>query len=318
MILTSKERTHMAQLPTKRIWLRVVVVLFSFAVVLIFLGAFYFSSVLLRPNPFRCTVAWTHFCGTPAQQSLPFSKVSFQTSDGFLIKGWWIPAPARSSRPGQTILFSHGRGADRREGMRFAVPFHKAGFSLLAFDYRHCGKSQKSYNSMGFYERLDLRAAVTFATEKKRSKRIGVMGFSMGAAITMLVMAKDKRIHAAILEGGFANASDAIADRGRVLYGLPRYPLMPFIMGLYSMRGSLNMKELNPEEVVGSIAPRPLFFIQGSKDTIVLPSHAKRLYKAAKQPKTLWMVPGGTHTQTWQLDRKQAESRTTAFFQKHL
>jgi len=47
--------------------------------------------------------------------------------------------------------------------------------------------------------------------------------------------------------------------------------------------------------VVDQIAPRPLLVIHGTDDRRILESQARRLFAAADQPKTLWLVPGATH-----------------------
>ena len=275
----------------------------------------YFSSVLLYPPPPKCNSRGFVFCGTPLERGVPFKEIRFRSADGLLLRGWWADAGAAAKR---TIVFSHGRGADRREALRLMPALHRAGFHTLSFDYRRCGKSEGRMNSMGFFERLDLNAALDAAVKERPRQPIGVYGFSLGAAIGIQVMAQDQRIRAGIFEGGLAHIHDGIAERAKILYKLPRYPLLPLILSVYQWRGGFDLDQIHPEDHIAKIAPRPILLIHGDEDRVVLPSHAERLFQAAREPKTLWRIPKGRHTQTWQLLKETYEKRVVAFFLQHL
>ncbi len=284
-------------------------------VALLFSGAaWYFSSVLMHPGPFECTKEHFVYCGDPLEQGIPFEKIEFQSPDGLIIRGWYMPA----GKSTKAVVFAHGRGANRNEGMRFAGSLHDAGYALLTFDFRHCGESAKSFNSMGFHEKKDVIAAVDFLENKKGMKGIGLMGWSQGASTGILAMAEDKRIKAGIFEGGFANAADVIAEGAARDFGLPRLPLLPVVLWLYGVRGKLDTDAMNPEKAIGTIAPRPVYIIHGDADTMVYYSHGERIYKAAGQPKQMWTVKGGPHVECWQMDRKRAEGSVKEFFKKYL
>src|SRR3954467_14680465 len=52
----------------------------------------------------------------PEQFGLSYEPVSFRTSDGLLLKGWFVPAKAPSSR---TLLFCHGWGVNKGQILKF-------------------------------------------------------------------------------------------------------------------------------------------------------------------------------------------------------
>jgi dipeptidyl aminopeptidase/acylaminoacyl peptidase len=293
---------------------KVGLVLIAVVAVLFVGAAWYFSSVLMFPGPFECTKEHFVYCGDPMEQGIPFEKIELKSSDGLMIRGWYMPA-GNSTR---AVVFAHGRGANRNEGMRFARPLHDAGYAVLAFDFRHCGESSRSFNSTGYHEKKDIIAAVDFLERKKGMKSIGLMGWSQGAATGIIAMAEDKRIRAGIFEAGFANAADAVAEAASRDFGLPRRPLLPFVMWLYSVRGRLDTDAMNAEDVIGSIAPRPVYIIHGDADTMVYYHHGERLFAAAGKPKQMWTVKGGPHVECWQMDRKRAEGSVKEFFKKYL
>jgi len=294
--------------------IRTFMVVAALAAALFFGAAWYFCSVLMNPGPFQCTKEHFVFCGDPMEQGIPFENVEFRSQDGLSIRGWYMPAGASA----KAVIFAHGRGANRNEGMRFARPLHDAGLAVLTFDFRHCGESDRSFNSMGFHEKKDIFGAVDFLEKIKGIKRIGLMGWSQGAATGILAMAGDSRILAGVFEGGFANASDVIAEGAARDFGLPRRPLVPFVLWLYGLRGGLNPAEMNAEDVIGSIAPRPVYIIHGDADTMVYYHHGERLFAAAKEPRMMWRVKGGPHVECWQMDREKAERTVREFFAKNL
>jgi dipeptidyl aminopeptidase/acylaminoacyl peptidase len=280
----------------------------------VFAGAFYFSSKLLYTNPYTCKTERYVYCKDPAELGLAFEDVEFQTSDGLRISGWWIPGQVGTP----TVVLVHGRGVDRHEGMRFALPLHRAGFQLLLIDLRGCGKSQASMSTMSYYERRDVTAAVDYAAAKRGAASVGVFGFSMGAASSIHAMEMDPRIKAGAFEGGFADFRDIIADSAWSDYRLPRYPLLPIVTVLFESRGRLRVDEISPEKAIGRISPRPVFIIHGSADQRVPVHHGERLFAAAREPRWYWIVPGGAHTAAWQADQAKAESLVTEFFLKYL
>jgi fermentation-respiration switch protein FrsA (DUF1100 family) len=53
--------------------------------------------------------------------------------------------------------------------------------------------------------------------------------------------------------------------------------------------------EVKPIEAVAAIAPRPLFLVQGTEDSIVDPEDSLLLFAAAGEPKQVWRVEGLDH-----------------------
>ena len=52
----------------------------------------------------------------------------------------------------------------------------------------------------------------------------------------------------------------------------------------------------NLEDLVGRIAPRPVFFIYGEHDQANVRELTPSYYEAARAPKQLWEVAGASHT----------------------
>jgi fermentation-respiration switch protein FrsA (DUF1100 family) len=65
---------------------------------------------------------------------------------------------------------------------------------------------------------------------------------------------------------------------------------------------NVDASQLRPIDVIGRIAPRPVMLIHGIQDDIVPVRHAQTLFKAAEEPKELWVVPGAHHVGARDID----------------
>jgi cephalosporin-C deacetylase-like acetyl esterase len=69
---------------------------------------------------------------TPRDLNMAYEDVSFTTSDGLTLRGWYIPSAKGSKR---TLILLHGYPADKGNILP-AVAFLHDDFNLLAFDFR--------------------------------------------------------------------------------------------------------------------------------------------------------------------------------------
>lgn len=282
--------------------------------IFLFLGtAWFFSSTLLNPPPI---IEDSGFFSHPSEKALPCEEVCFPASDSLAIHGWFIKKEAEAP----AIIIVHGWGGTRLQGLSYAPVLHRSGFNLLLIDLRNHAKSKSSstFTSFGYYEKKDIFGAVEFLAYKKNISSIGIFGFSMGGASSILAMAENTKIKAGIFEGSFANFYEVIKYAGRSKYHIPEYPLLPLIMSIYAWRGKLEVDKLKPVELIGNIAPRPVFIIHGTEDQTVPPQNGKALYQAAQEPRELWEPEGSKHIGAWSSHQEEAEKRVSEFFTKYL
>ena len=184
--------------------------------------AWILSSNIMHPT-FVCSEEHFIYCGDPSQLDLSFEDISIQVGDGHTLSGWYIPAEASD----KAVIFIHGHGADRHEGMRWFKAVHQAGFNILAFDLRNQGKSAKSFSTMGYFEKRDVIRALDYLQQQKQIESIGIFGTSMGAATSIMAMVDDSRIAAGVFEAGWANLDDLYSEIIEQHMGLPSFPLLP-------------------------------------------------------------------------------------------
>lgn len=273
----------------------------------------YFSSAVIRPTGHVCKLEHYTYCQDPSQLGLTFEDITLRTADGLRLSGWFIPG-----RPGAgSVLLVHGHGATRREGLRYTRALHDAGFHLLMIDTRGTGKSDPSFVTMGFLERRDVHAAVDYLLVERRLGPVGVMGFSMGAATSIMAMAEDDRIAAGVFEAGFSSVAQVLADQARYSYHLPEYPLLPLVKRLIEARAGISLIDPTPINSIAKISPRPVFIIHGRDDQTVRHHEGEKLFAAAKEPKRFWSHTGG-HTRAWQADTEYARTEIPRFFAQQI
>jgi uncharacterized protein len=217
--------------------------------------------------------------------------------DNVGISGWFFRAAG--SGPAPAIVLSHGIGTGRRECLPMALRFSAAGYHVLCFDFRAHGMSDGRFSSVGLHETNDVIGAVHYLKQRPEvdPERIGAVGFSMGAVATIQAAAQCADIAVVVADSAYASFIEAVRYSFRVVAGLPHFPIAPIAMHWAKWIVHVDPNELRPVDVIGRIAPRPVLVTHGTLDEIVPLRHAYTLFKAAEEPKELWIVPGAHHVE---------------------
>src|SRR2546423_5379448 len=146
---------------------------------------------------------------TPAQQGATYEDVTFNSTDGNQLSGWYLPNRARAV----TIIMTHGLFRSRYEMLDRGIELWRAGYSVLLYDLRRHGRSPAEFSTIGYDERHDVEAAARFARSRAPGQKLVLMGVSMGAAATLLAAAEEARaqdILAVVAESSFLSFEDTV------------------------------------------------------------------------------------------------------------
>jgi fermentation-respiration switch protein FrsA (DUF1100 family) len=242
--------------------------------------------------------------------------VVFPAEDGTRLSGWFLRSAAAHPRP--TIIICHGLYTGRREGLPWALRLVAAGYNALCFDFRAHGASGGRHISVGYHETGDVLGAIDFVLRRPDVdvNRIGLLGFSMGAAASLQAAARNTRVAAVVADSAYATFVDALSSGFQRLSKLPRYPFQPLTVSAGSWLVQADLGTLRPVDWVEQISPRPVMLIHSELDEIVPVRHARMLYLAAREPKQLWIVPGARHVGARDVDPDTYFSRTEGFFRQ--
>ncbi len=252
---------------------------------------------------------------TPEHFGLPYQDVHFPSrGDGVMLSGWFIPAePCRG-----VIVLLHGGKAVRSDpsvGMLDLVrQLHVRGYAALLFDFRGHGLSGGGWTSLGYYETRDALGAVDFLLAQGFPKeRIGLLGFSMGATVALMVAAQETGLAGVVADSAYPDLLEIIRQETR---RRTRYPLfMLWGMDLMSrLMYGIKLKAVRPEALVHKI-PFPVLYILGGQDMIVSADQARRLLRASPRgPDQLWVVPEAGHVRAFRSASDGYVNRVVGYF----
>jgi pimeloyl-ACP methyl ester carboxylesterase len=274
--------------------------------------AIYLVDALTRPKKLQ---PFANYTFTPFELDLPAEVVVFPPRHGeHQISGWFIPNPGATS----TILVCPGYRSSKTDTLGIANFLWKAGHTVLAFEYYGHGSHVGTPVTLGYREMEDFLGAIDYAQLRAPNTRLGVLGYSMGAAIAIMCSATEPAVEAIVADSAFATHSSVVDYNVRRALHLPSAPFAWLADYLLGWRAGYHFCQVEPLRDVAHLSPRPILFIHGGKDSIVDPLDAPLLFAAAQEPKELWIVPEADHCGAYFADRPLYVKKMTEFFAEHL
>lgn len=200
-----------------------------------------------------------------------FSAVDVVTEDGVRIDAWWAPPP----RPGRgVVLFLHGTPGTLA-GTAWVLPdLRNAGLGVMAIDYRGYGGSSGTPTEAGF--RRDSRAAFDYIRNAAPGSKVAVFGESLGTG-PAVALARDRPVAGVLLNAPYASVRRLFEMRG---------PPIPYRW--------LMLDQFDSEALIGGVTA-PVMILHGTLDHSIPIAEARRLFAAAREPKTMVEVEGVGH-----------------------
>jgi len=171
--------------------------------------------------------------------------------------------------------------------------------------------------SFGYYEARDVAAAVDYLRERDDFDADRLIGyaFSMGSSALLMSLREDNPFCAVILDSPFARLNE-MQDHRLAVLGPARAPVAALTSVLGRLELGVTPREVAPAECVARLTPAPLLIIHGDADLTIPVVQAKRLFEAAREPKTLWTVPGSAHVCAMHVARVEYWGRVRRFLDK--
>ena len=289
--------------------------------VLIFLFgvSYYFSRLIIYPmnqtyesalesaieDGFLAENQWEEMAKEPFIIRSPF---------GYDLHGYFLP----NGTANRTVIVSHGITSNLIKSYKYAQVFLNLDFNALIYDHRNHGRSGGENTTFGYYEADDLRKVIDWLQEQKPgTEMIGIHGESLGAAIGLLAASKDDRVAFMVADCGYANFYDQVADRAKVEYHLPAFPLVPLAFLWARLFTGMKVNQVVPEQAIIRI-DAPVLIIHGDKDAYIDPSHAHRLAQAdPENPRPCWFAPDADHAESLVKNKAQYHAQVKKFLLDH-
>jgi pimeloyl-ACP methyl ester carboxylesterase len=207
---------------------------------------------------------------SPAAIELAYETVSFATTDGETLTGWFIG----NDKSDDVLLFCHGNAGNISHRLDSIRIFHELGLSVFIFDFRGYGESSGKPSEKGTY--LDVEAAWRHLTDEREvdPSHIILFGRSLGASIAAY-LAKQRPVRALIVESAMTSLPDI---------GAKIYPFLPVRL--------MCRFEYPTIDYIGE-ADCPVLVIHSPDDELMPFEHGERLFAVAREPKQFLRISGG-------------------------
>ncbi len=255
------------------------------------------------------------FEGDPlTARHIPFQDVTFPAELGPL-GAWKINGPRKT-----WAIFTHGKGAGPGEALRTLPIYVAARMPALVIHYRNdvgYAPSRDGLYGYGESEWRDRDAAVRYALAKG-AKDVGLVGFSMGGAITTSFLLHSDlagKVRGAVLDAPALDIADTIAFAAEERH-LP--PWMTWI-GVTAAGLRYHVDWARRDYLSRSSELKvPILLFHGEADRLVSIRTSRKL--AADRPDivTFVEVPDATHVRAWNVAPATYEKAVTGFLNRVL
>jgi fermentation-respiration switch protein FrsA (DUF1100 family) len=273
-------------------------------VVLQFVAVPLFGAVVITNVP-PDTVEQT----TPADHGLAYEDVSFVTSDGVTLSGWYVP-----SRNGAAVVVLAGSGSTRSGALEHGAVLARHGYGTLIVDNRGHGRSAGTAMDTGWFGSADIAGAMGFLEARADidPARIGLVGLSMGGEEAIGAAGDDGRIRAVVAEGATGRSDADLVDvPAGITGGIER------VTSWEQFRvADLLTDAARPAPLVEAAqsSRAPMLLIAGRGEG---PAN-RRLRDAAPARIELWELPTTAHVGALAERRDEWEQRVTSFLDRTL
>lgn len=207
-----------------------------------------------------------------AELGRPFEDVSFRSTDGLQLNGWFFPCNSNSIKSALVVLLCHGNGGNISHRLDMAAALLDTGVNVFLFDYRGYGRSQGRPDEQGTYR--DAEAAYAWLRQKGfGGKNILLFGESLGGGVAA-ELATRLEVGGLVLQSTFTCIPDI---------GVELFPWLPVRWLSHIKYDTL------------SKLPRvkaPVLVMHSRNDTLIRFQHSQKNFAAANQPKLFCELTG--------------------------
>ena len=222
-------------------------------------------------------------------------RVTFTTYDDVrLVASLYLPVGGEEWWPG--LVVCPGFGSTRERHADFGERAAAAGFATLIVDLRGHGESDGQVDANLFN---DVAAAFHYLQSRPEINpmNVGIRGSSMGGWLAIHTAAHLKEIAPVVAYCPTNEAQLTILMEEVAM--VQRGHTSPLVRGTpprVNVNSTLQLLyRLDVAKAARRVSPRHLLLVHCEGDEVVPPHISQRIYDEAREPKALWLLPGGDH-----------------------
>ena len=214
---------------------------------------------------------------------------------------WQAPNPRlpRAKTVKGTIVVIPGYQETKEDVVHWGLRLAESGYRAVLVDLRGQGRSTGNWMGYGSFEPHDLRQVLDdLQARGLAGEKIGVLGISYGASMSLLWAVQDPRVGAVVALEPFSSAREATRDLGRAL--MPKLSAMLSDAQLARAQDEaarLGGFAWQDGDVLAAVErlKAPVLYLHGEKDTWLSPENSRRLYARTAGPKDILTGKYDTH-----------------------
>lgn len=244
---------------------------------------------------------------SPADLGLDYEEVSFSTSDGLTLRGWYLPSRNRAA-----VIAAHPLKGNRASLLPQGAVLAEAGYGVLLLDLRAHGASEGQATS---FDGTDVEAAAAYIATRADVDpgRIGALGLSLGACAALQAAARTPQIKAVVADGASPTTFRDVPTPRSLAHWLD----LPFQWVSFQVWQREDTAAARPlVEAIADIEPRPILLVSGARSEYEN-AFAHELQAAAPSA-SLWEIPEAGHIGGWRARQDEYRIRMITFFDRTL
>lgn len=237
--------------------------------------------------------------------------ISIESESGSKLAAWYAPHPVSTA----TVILLHPVRSDRRAMLDRARFLADQDYDVLLIDMQAHGESPGENITNGHREKLDVAAAVDFVKRRHPDHRIGIDGWSLGGAATLLAVPLG--VDAIVIESVYPTISEAVYNRVAIRLGPLNHLVAPALLCQLKPRLGMSPSDLRPIDFVSKVGC-PLLVLAGDADAHTPLEETQRMFAEAEEPKRLVVFENAVHEDLMAFDRELYETEVGEFFEAYL
>eukprot|EP00249_Psilotum_nudum_P010549 c22609_g1_i2 orf=465-1910(-) len=195
----------------------------------------------------------------------------------------FMPEPFPEDIQLPCVIYCHGNSGCRADGNEAALVLLPSNITVFTLDFSGSGLSDGDYVSLGWNEKDDLQAVVSYIRSMKQISFIGLWGRSMGAVTSLLYSAEDPSIAGMVLDSPFSNLFDLMVEFVNLYkIRLPKFTVkvaLQIMRRIIQKRAHFDIMDLNVVQVATK-SFIPALFGHATEDSFIQPHHSDRIHAA--------------------------------------
>lgn len=186
------------------------------------------------------------------------------------------------------IILVHGHRSHYYDLVEVALSYLEKGFNVMLYNQRHSGLTGGRNYTFGLFERFDLNEIAVIARRLYPAGRLGVHGFSMGAATAAMQAELNEvsnLVDYYILDSPYHNLDNAV-QLGLLEKKYPSLatPYLKWSGRVFAfLKDGIRYGDVSPLEAASKVSV-PVMLIHGRRDVVTSPEGSQAIYDRLSHP----------------------------------